>query len=197
MKLKALITGIFLGLIITVNAQKSQIPEESIDSAYWSIQKNTFRINLSFPFITAGEIPDGTGILTGMYEWSIKRNFSLVSRIGINTYDYPYETFLKKYSYQATASVEQRYYFNFKRRIKKEKPIKNHSGAYLGLEARYLSNAYISPDDQSFRTPLPGFKLYYNIGHQVQKGNYFINYHFGIQSNLGSVTSGIGIGRVF
>jgi hypothetical protein len=104
---------------------------------------------------------------------------------------------LTKFSYQALASVEQRYYFNLKRRIRKAKTILNNSGTYFGFEARYVSNAYISPNDNSFNTPLPGLKFYYNIGHQVQKNNYFINFHFGIQSNLESITNGIGIGYVF
>ena len=132
-----------------------------------------------------------------MYEWSQKRKFSLVSKIGINSYNDPYEKLLTKFSYQALASVEQRYYFNFTRRIHKGKSILNNSATYLGLEARYLSNAYISPNDNSFKTPSPGLKFYYNIGHQVQKNKYFINYHFGIQSNLESITNGIGIGYVF
>lgn len=93
--------------------QTANLLPETIDSAYLRIKKNTYRVNLSFPVITVGDIPEGTGILTGMYEWSIKRNFSLVSKLGINTYNDPYEKILTKYSYQALASVEQRYYFNF------------------------------------------------------------------------------------
>ena len=54
---------------------------------YWTIQKNTFRINLTFPTLAVGDIPEGTGILTGMYEWSQKRKFSLVSKIGIRAND--------------------------------------------------------------------------------------------------------------
>ncbi len=197
MKLKAIFSFFFICFFILAKAQKKQLAPESIDSAYWSIQKNTFRINLTFPALTLGDIPEGTGILTGMYEWSQKRNLSMVSKLGLNSYDDYHERFLVKFSYQAYASVEQRYYFNFKRRIRKTKPILNNCGTYLGLEARYLSNAYISPDDNSFKTPSSGFKLYYTIGHQVQKNNYFINFHFGIQSNLESITNGIGIGYVF
>ncbi len=204
---KVLFTSLFICLCLLAKAQKEQLAPESIDSAYWSIQKNTFRINLSFPVLMIGDMPEGTGILTGMYEWSQKRNFSMVSKLGFNSYyDYQksyvnnnfyFKRFLDKFSYQAYASVEQRYYFNFKRRIRKAKPIINNSGTYFGFEARYVSNAYISPNDQSFNTPLPGLKFYYNIGHQVQKNNYFINFHFGIQSNLESITNGIGIGYVF
>ena len=197
MKLKAIFSFFFICFFILAKAQKKQLAPESIDSAYWSIQKKTFRINLTFPALTSGDIPEGTGILTGMYEWSQKRNLSMVSKLGLNSYDDYHERFLVKFSYQAYASVEQRYYFNFKRRIRKAKPIINNSGTYFGFEARYVSNAYISPNDQSFNTPLPGLKFYYNIGHQVQKNNYFINFHFGIQSNLESITNGIGIGYVF
>jgi hypothetical protein len=178
-------------------AQKEQLAPESIDSAYWSIQKNTFRISLSFPILNISDIPEGTGILTGMYEWSQKRNFALVSKLGLNSYNDRYEKLLTKFSYQALASIEQRYYFNFNRRIRKAKPILNNSGTYFGLEARYVSNAYFSPNDHSFNTPSPGLKFYYNIGHQVQKNKYFANFHFGIQSNLESITNGIGIGYVF
>ncbi len=207
MKFKVLFISLFICLCIIANAQKEQLAPESIDSAYWTIQKNTFRINLTFPALTLGDIPEGTGILTGIYEWSQKRNFSLVSKLGFNSYDdyqksflnnnFYVKRFLNKFSYQAYASVEQRYYFNFNRRIRKAKPILNNSGTYFGFEVRYLSNAYISPNDNSFYTPLPGLKFYYNIGHQVQKNNYFINFHFGIQSNLESITNGIGIGYVF
>jgi hypothetical protein len=197
MKFKVLFTSLFICLFIIANAQKEQLAPESIDSAYWSIQKNTFRIHLSFPALTLGNIPEGTGILTGMHEWAFKREFALVSKICINSYNDPYEKLLTKFSYQALASVEQRYYFNLKRRIRKAKPILNNSGTYFGFEARYVSNAYISPNDNSFNTPLPGLKFYYNIGHQVQKNNYFINFHFGIQSNLESITNGIGVGYVF
>lgn len=207
-KLKCLfITLLFISIGEVSIAQKRDLDPVSIDSAFWTIQKNTFRINLTFPALTLGDIPEGTGILTGMYEWSQKRKFSLVSKLGFNTYDdyqksflnnnFYVKRFLNKFSYQAFASVEQRYYFNFNRRIRKAKPILNNSGTYLGLEARYLSNAYISPNDNSFNTPSPGLKFYYNIGHQVQKNKYFINYHFGIQSNLESITNGIGIGYVF
>jgi hypothetical protein len=197
MRLKLIITSFSFYISILANAQKEQLDPVSIDAAFWTIQKNTFRINLTFPALTLGDIPEGTGILTGMYEWSQKRKFTLVCKIGINSYNDPYEKLLTKFSYQALASVEQRYYFNFTRRIRKAKPILNNSGTYLGLEARYLSNAYISPNDNSFNTPSPGLKFYYNIGHQVQKKKYFINYHFGIQSNLESITNGIGIGYVF
>jgi hypothetical protein len=197
MRIKLIITILTFCLSTLANAQKEQLDPVSNDSAFWTIQKNTFRINLTFPALTLGDIPEGTGILTGMYEWSQKRKFSLVSKIGINSYNDPYEKLLTKFSYQALASVEQRYYFNFTRRIHKGKSILNNSGTYLGLEARYLSNAYISPNDNSFKTPSPGLKFYYNIGHQVQKNKYFINYHFGIQSNLESITNGIGIGYVF
>jgi hypothetical protein len=157
--------------------------------------------------LSLGDIPEGTGILTGIYEWSQKRRFSLLTKLGINSYDDYQKSFLTnnfyvknlliKFSYQAYASVEQRYYFNFNRRIRKAKPILNNSGTYLGLEARYLSNAYMSPNDNSFKTPSPGLKIYYNIGQQVQKNKYFANFHFGIQSNLESITNGIGIGYVF
>jgi hypothetical protein len=189
---------IIVSIAFSINgfAQTKELPQETIDSAYWTIQKNTFRINLTFPYLNVGDIPEGSGILTGMYEWSQKRKFSLVSKIGINSYNDPCEKLLTKFSYQSYASVEQRYYFNFNRRIRKAKSILNNSGTYLGLEARYLSNAYISPNDNSFKTPSPGFKLYYTIGHQVQKNKYFINFHFGIQSNLESITNGIGIGYV-
>jgi hypothetical protein len=197
MRIKLIITILTFCLSTLANAQKEQLDPVSIDSAFWTIQKNTFRINLTFPALTLGDIPEGTGILIGMYEWSQKRKFSLVSKIGINSYNDPYEKLLTKFSYQALASVEQRYYFNFTRRIHKGKSILNNSATYLGLEARYLSNAYISPNDNSFKTPSPGLKFYYNIGHQVQKNKYFINYHFGIQSNLESITNGIGIGYVF
>jgi hypothetical protein len=197
-KLKCLfITLVFISIGDITLAQKSDLDPVSIDSAFWTIQKNTFRINLTFPALTLGDIPEGTGILTAMYEWSQKRKFSLVSKIGINSYNDPYEKLLTKFSYQAYASVEQRYYFNFNRRIRKAKPILNNSGTYLGLEARYLSNAYMSPNDNSFKTPSPGLKIYYNIGQQVQKNKYFANFHFGIQSNLESITSGIGFGYVF
>jgi hypothetical protein len=176
--------------------QTANLLPETIDSAYWRIKKNTYRVNLSFPVITVGDIPEGTGILTGMYEWSIKRNFSLVSKLGINTYNDPYEKILTKYSYQALASVEQRYYFNFKRRIRKSKPILNNSGTYFGFEGRYLSMLYKSPKDDSFNTPTDGMKLFYNIGHQLQNNKYFLNYHFGFEFPFQSVTSGIGIGLV-
>lgn len=197
MRLKLIITSFSFYISILANAQKEQLDPVSIDAAFWTIQKNTFRINLTFPALTLGDMPEGTGILTGMYEWSQKRKFSLVSKIGINSYNDPYEKLLTKFSYQSLASVEQRYYFNFNRRIRKGKSILNNSGTYFGLEARYFSNAYISPNDNSFNTPSPGLKFYYNIGHQVQKKKYFINYHFGIQSNLESITNGIGIGYVF
>ena len=207
-KLKCLfITLVFISIGDITLAQKRDLDPVSIDSAFWTIQKNTFRINLTFPALTLGDIPEGTGILTGMYEWSQKRKFSLVSKLGFNTYDdyqksflnnnFYVKRFLNKFSYQAYASVEQRYYFNFNRRIRKGKSIINNSGTYLGLEARYLSNAYISPNDNSFNTPSPGLKFYYNIGHQIQKNNFFANFHFGIQSNLESITNGIGIGYVF
>jgi hypothetical protein len=197
-KIKCLFTTLlFVSIGEVTLAQKTSLDPVSIDSAYWTIKRNTFRINLNFPALTLGDIPEGTGILTGMHEWAFKREFALVSKIGINSYNDPYEKLLTKFSYQALASVEQRYYFNFKRRIRKAKPILNNSGTYFGFEARYLSNAYISPNDNSFNTPLPGLKFYYNIGHQVQKNNYFINFHFGIQSNLESITNGIGIGYVF
>jgi len=189
---------IIFSIAFSINgfAQTKELTQETIDSAYWTIRKNTFRINLSFPQITIDNMPEGTGILTGMYEWSQKRNFSMVSKLGFNSYDDYHEKLLTKFSYQAYASIEERYYFNFKRRIRKAKPILNNSGTYLALEARYLSNAYVSPNDNSFNTPSPGFKLYYTIGHQVQKNKYFINFHFGIQSNLESITNGIGIGYV-
>ncbi len=201
------ISLLFISIGEVTIAQKCDLDPVSIDSAYWTIQKNTFRINLTFPALTLGDISEGTGILTGIYEWSQKRNFSLVSKLGFNSYDdyqksflnnnFYVKRFLNKFSYQALASVEQRYYFNFNRRIRKAKPILNNSGTYFGFEARYVSNAYKSPNDDSFNTPLPGLKFYYNIGHQVQKNNYFANFHFGIQSNLESITNGIGIGYVF
>ena len=207
-KLKCLfITLLFISIGEVSIAQKRDLDPVSIDSAFWTIQKNTFRINLTLPVLSLGDIPEGTGILTGIYEWSQKRKFSLVTKLGINSYDdyqksflsnnFYVKNFLIKFSYQAYASVEQRYYFNFNRRIRKAKPILNNSGTYLGLEARYLSNAYMSPNDNSFKTPSPGLKIYYNIGQQVQKNKYFANFHFGIQSNLESITSGIGIGYVF
>jgi hypothetical protein len=207
-KLKCLfITLLFISIGEVSLAQKSDLDPVSIDSAFWTIQKNTFRINLTLPVLSLGDIPEGTGILTGIYEWSQKRKFSLVTKLGINSYDdyqksflsnnFYVKNFLIKFSYQAYASVEQRYYFNFNRRIRKAKPILNNSGTYLGLEARYLSNAYMSPNDNSFKTPSPGLKIYYNIGQQVQKNKYFANFHFGIQSNLESITSGIGFGYVF
>ena len=207
-KLKCLfITLLFISIGEVSIAQKRDLDPVSIDSAFWTIQKNTFRINLTLPVLSLGDIPEGTAILTGMYEWSQKRKFSLVTKLGINSYDdyqksffsnnFYVKRFLNKFSYQAFASVEQRYYFNFNRRIRKAKPILNNSGTYLGLEARYLSNAYMSPNDNSFKTPSPGLKIYYNIGQQVQKNKYFANFHFGIQSNLESITSGIGFGYVF
>lgn len=208
MKLSYLLVLILgLSCFSSISAQTKELPQETIDSAYWTIQKNTFRINLTLPVLSLGDIPEGTGILTGIYEWSQKRRFSLVTKLGINSYDdyeksfltnnFYVKNFLIKFSYQAYASVEQRYYFNFNRRIRKAKPILNNSGTYLGLEARYLSNAYMSPNDNSFKTPSPGLKIYYNIGQQVQKNKYFANFHFGIQSNLESITNGIGIGYVF
>jgi len=207
-KLKCLfITLLFISIGEVSLAQKSDLDPVSIDSAFWTIKRNTFRINLTLPVLSLGDIPEGTGIFTGIYEWSQKRKFSLVTKLGINSYDdyqksflsnnFYVKKFLIKFSYQAYASVEQRYYFNFNRRIRKAKPILNNSGTYLGLEARYLSNAYMSPNDNSFKTPSPGLKIYYNIGQQVQKNKYFANFHFGIQSNLESITSGIGFGYVF
>lgn len=197
-KPKQLLVALFFIPIGTcLFAQNPSLSPETIDSAYWRIQKNTYRINLSFPVVTVGDIPEGTGILTGMYEWSIKRNFSLVSKLGINSYNDPYEKILTKFAYQALASVEQRYYFNFKRRIRKAKPILNNSGTYFGFEGRYLSTLYKSPNEESFNTPTDGLKLFYNIGHQVQKNKYFLNYHFGFEIPFQSVSTGIGIGWVF
>jgi hypothetical protein len=187
----------FMNTGIYVFAQKSSLPPEAIDSAYWGIKKNTYRINLSFPLLTVGDIPEGTGILAGMYEWALKRNFSIVSKIGMNTYNNPYERILTKYSYHALASIEQRYYFNFKRRIRKAKPILNNSGTYFGFEGRYLTTLYKNPNDDSFNTPTDGIKVFYNIGHQIQNNKYFLNYHFGFEFPFQSVTSGIGIGLVF
>ena len=43
----------------------------SINSSY----RRNRRINLSFTVLTIGDMPEETGILTGMNEWSQKRNF--------------------------------------------------------------------------------------------------------------------------
>lgn len=196
MKKYLLLLTFFFFVFSCINAQKNEIPSDSIDSAFWTIRKNNFRVLIDFPIVQIGTVPEGTGIIYGMYEYSQWRKFSLVSKIGINSYDKKYGN-LSGFSYQFTASLEQRYYFNFKRRINLKKPIINNSGTYFGLEGRIVGAPFHQMDLSDYRTPESGFMLYYKIGHQVQISNFFLNYHFGLDLSLNRVTTGIGIGRVF
>ena len=99
-KLKCLfITLLFISIGEVSLAQKSDLDPVSIDSAFWTIKRNTFRINLTLPVLSLGDIPEGTGIFTGIYEWSQKRKFSLVTKLGINSYDDYQKSFLSNNFY--------------------------------------------------------------------------------------------------
>ncbi len=106
------------------------------------------------------------------------------------------------------ASGELRYFFSLNHRNKKERPIVNFSGTYLGLEQRFLSHPFL-PYNQTIDKAIAGLRdVYLNIGYQRQYNYLLFLWYFGLQvaawddtitgSTLssGGLQAGIGLGYV-
>lgn len=108
-------------------------------------------------------------------------------------------------AFTPTVSIEPRYYYNLKRRLKKEKSIVNNSANYFSLKTNYNPDLFVISNYKNQRvnnhiTIVPKWGLRRNIGEnfdfEVSTGVGYI-YDFDVKRGSGYLDLGVRIGYRF
>ena len=149
------------------------------------IEKNIFRLTLM-------AYDDGWP-LTFSYEREIKKPFTVVLKAGpsftvreFGPIDDPYQ-----YCINVFASAEFRYYYNLRRRIRKEKKVRNFSGIYLSLEQNVRSGPIALINESRSEAVDASSGTFINIGYQKQFKQGYFNVFIGPKMNLTDLKQGI------
>lgn len=169
-------------LLLMVSIAISQYPQpKEIDMFASDIEKNVFRLTLMayddiYPF-------------TFSYEREIIKPFTVVLKAGPSFESSNFDPV--EYSINAFASGELRYYYNLRRRIRKQKTVRNFSANYLSLEHSILSDP-IAVINQSRSDAMEGSRgLFVNIGYQKQFKQAYFNVFLGAKINVDDFKEGI------
>lgn len=132
----------------------------------WEIDKDIFRIMMTLS-------TDASLSFTGFYEREIKRPFTVVLKAGpaitreyLSTDVWGDDEY--RWTLNAIAAGELRYYFNLNRRIKHEKTTRNFSAGYLSLEPYVLSKSLLILNRLDAEDKSGSAGAYINIGFQKQ-----------------------------
>lgn len=141
------------------------IYSQKINNDNLIVNRNIFRLVATEPLDKDYET---SNIVSFNYEHKIRTVFSLVSKLGIATSVKKTGTDSNPYriSFHLYSSIEGRYYFTLKRRLRKEKSILNFSGPYIGFEQNLFTNP-IALINQTKKNAFEGYTAtYLNLGYQ-------------------------------
>lgn len=104
-----------------------------------------------------------------------------------------------------TLSVEPRYYYNLKRRVKKGKSIANNSANYFSLKTNYNPNLFVISNYDNISvnnhiTIIPSYGFKRNLGKKLEyefTAGYGYGYDFDLKDSAGVVNLGFRIGYRF
>src|SRR4030095_12021393 len=149
----------FISLILLVSFTYSYAQEKDMFAK--DIEKNIFRASFTCIF------PDDEGWpLTFSYEREIRKPFTLVLGAGPSFRGTSNES--GELAIHGFVSVEFRYYLNLMHRIKKEKPVRNFSAAYLSLQESLFSGPVALVNMQSRNAAEGKARTFLNLGLQKQ-----------------------------
>ena len=143
-------------------------PTKPEDPFKMEIEEHNFRGMLNFVLENKLEIAVN-------YEHKIINPFTFLIKIGPTIVpDHIYDDEAGEIEISAMGSVEFRYYFNLKRRIRLAKTVRNYSASYISIEPFARSNSLVVFDNPGDEETPGRFDVYLNIGFQRQfKRSYF------------------------
>lgn len=142
------------------------------------IDPHIFRIVLTQPI---GLIYEGNAILTFQYEYTLANRLSFVAKAGpgISSDNFGDDGTWRA-AYYAFVLVEGRYYYSQGRRLRKGRPIYNHTGPYVGLDLTAMSAPFLYVNKGNTKKPFAaGLASYLNIGYQKQFGRLYLHASLG------------------
>lgn len=136
------------------------------------IEKNIFRATLTLI------APDDEGWpLLFSYEREIRKPFTVVLGAGPSFRGTSNEQ--GELSIHGYASVELRYYFNLRHRIKKEKTVRNFSATYLSIQESLFSGPVALVNMLSENAAVGKARTFLNLGLQKQFKQGYLNLYLG------------------
>lgn len=149
----------------------SQKTNES-DNFRDSINSNIFRI------VITRNTPNSISL---QYERRIRNSFTFLVETGptvdIKTFGNIEDPTKSKYQFSISffGSLETRYFFNLKHRIKKGKPVHNFSAFYISLQEYLLSNPVILINQKASQAFQGNIQTFLNVGWQKQFKSYYFH----------------------
>jgi hypothetical protein len=184
-----------------------------LDSSYFKINKNIFRITATLPLEDLGNyVPDV--MIMGNYEHRLYKNISLVGNLGIRMCNKSTGIFFAEpvSSFHVTGTGEMRYYYAMLKRERNLRPTINFSGGYVSLCQYVLAKPFAVASRNKQVTEKDAIQsqsdLYFNTGYQRQYKKLYLNMFIGVlilneTNNLtndlryGSLPAGVTLGYVF
>jgi hypothetical protein len=84
-----------------------------------------------------------------------------------------------QFSFSCFGSIESRYYFNLKHRIKKEKAVHNYSAFYFSLQEYVLANPFYFINQNAINSYQGNLQTFINIGWQKQYQSLYLHVFLG------------------
>jgi hypothetical protein len=140
-----------------------------------TISRHIFRIVGTQPIAPEFE---GNVIVTAQYERALANKLSLVGKAGLGFSEDNFgDDGTWRSAYFIFTVLEGRYYYSQSRRIKKGRPVNNHTGPYMGIDITGMSNpVFYASNGPGPRKPFAaGLASYLNIGYQKQVKKWYIN----------------------
>ena len=139
---------------------------------YKDLSRNIFRASLSFI------APDDEGLpILFSYERTLLKPITLIVAGGISFGNlYKDEGAVAVHGF---GSVEMRYYLNLKRRLKKDKYVRNYSAIYLGLQESFLSGPIALMGISRENAAKANARTFLNLGIEGQFKRKFVNIFLG------------------
>lgn len=162
---------VFLILLLPVygisqSVQRDEREKPNLDTV---IDPHIFRILLTQPI---GLNYEGNAILAFQYEYTLANKLSFAAKAGpgVSSDNFGDDGTFRA-AYYAFVLVEGRYYYSQGRRLKKGRPIYNHTGPYIGLDVTGMSAPFLNVYKGATKKPFAaGLASYLNIGYQKQFG---------------------------
>jgi hypothetical protein len=191
-------------VLFAQNASKRSV--KYADSSFFTTNQNIFRVAITEPTLPNYQTDF---IVSGNCEKKISNQFSALVKLGCGSVfkkfgppDNPYQS-----SYHLVTSLEARYFYSQKRRIRKYRPTYNFSGSYISLENNYISNPFALINLKAENTVKSNYNTFLNLGYQRQYQRLYLNMYFGLsiwgQSEYNTnnfqkaFQGGVGLGYVF
>jgi len=142
-------------------------PTKPEDPYKMEIEEHNFRGMLNFVLENKLEIAVN-------YEHKIIKPFTFLIKTGLTSVAGHVYNDEAQIELSAMGSVEFRYYFNLKRRIRLAKTVRNYSASYISIEPFARTNPLVIYDNPGEEETPGRFDVYLNIGFQRQfKRSYF------------------------